>query len=209
TTSSTVFGSLQNDPRFTALGTLPVTNTPQAVTHPLTPFVVNGVPVGNGQGQFNYTVDPHFQTPYAYVYTLGIQRELHGHFILEGNYVGRLGRKLFAQADAAQVVNFKDPTSGQFLFPAFTALTKELRAGAANVPPQPWFENQIGSALATSGLSCGSFGEPNCTQFVADFFGNLAAKGDVSDTLQALQSFTRFTPTGFLPLNSGLPGQFS
>ena len=209
TTSTTEFGSLKTDPRFTALGALPVTNTAQPVTHPLTPFVVNGLPVGNAEGQFNYTVDPHFQTPYSYVYTLGVQRELPGHFILEANYVGRLGRKLFAQADAAQVVNFKDPTSGQFLFPAFTALTKELRSGAATVTPQPWFENQIGSALAAKGLSCGSFGEPNCTQFVADFFGNLAAKGDVSDTLQALQSFTQFTPTGFLPLNSGLPGQFS
>jgi hypothetical protein len=211
TTATTNFGDLATDPRFTALGTLPVTNTAQAVTHPLTPFVVNGLPVGNGQGQFNYAVDPHFRTPYSYVYTLGIQRELPGRFILEANYVGRLGRKLFAQADAGQVVNFKDPTSGQFLFPAFKSLINEVRALAPTVTPQPWIENQIGSALGAAGHSCANFGEPNCTQLLSDFFGNFLFKGDVSDTLQALQSFTgaRFSPTGFLPLNSGLPGQFS
>ena len=209
TTSTTTFNSLATDPRFTALGSLPVTNTPQPVTHPLTPFAENGFPFGNSEGQFNYTVDPHFRTPYSYVYSLGVQRELPGHFILDVEYVGRLGRKLFAQADAAQVVNFKDPTSGHFLLPDFTALTKELRAGVSTVTPQPWFENQMGTALASGGLSCADFGEPSCTQIIADFFGNLAIKGDVSDTLQALQSFTQFSPTGFLPNNSGLPGQFS
>jgi carboxypeptidase family protein len=213
TSSTTNFGDLATDPRFTALGTLPVTNTPQPVTHPLAPFVSNGVPFGNAEGQFNYAVDPHFRTPFAYVYSLGVQRELPGRFLVEVDYVGRLGRKLFSQADAGQVVNFKDATSGQFLLPAFTALTKEIRAnqlsGNTTVTPQPWFENQIGMAMATGGLTCGDFGEPNCTQFVADFFGTLAGKGDVSDTLQALQSFTNFTPTGFLPNNSGLPGQFS
>ena len=214
TSSATVFNDFQTDPRFTALGTLPVTNTPQPVSHPLAPFVANGVPFGNSQGQFNYTVDPHFRTPYSYVYSLGVQRELPGRFLVEVDYVGRLGRKLFAQSDAGQVVNFKDPTSGQFLLPAFTTLTKEIRAnqaaGTANpVASQPWFENQVGAAMAAGGLTCGDFGEPNCTQFVADFFGSLAGKGDVSDTLQALQSFTNFAPTGFLPNNSGLPGQFS
>ena len=209
TTSNTAFSSLATDPRFTALGELPVANTPQPVTHPLAPFVDNGFPFGNAAGQFNYTVDPHFRTPYSYVYSFGVQRELPGRFLLDVEYVGRLGRKLFAQADAAQVANFKDPGSGQLLLPAFTALTQELRAGASAVTAQPWFENQIGAALATQGLTCGSFGEPNCTQLVADFFGNLAVKGDVSDTLQALQAQTGITPTGLLPNNSGLPGQFS
>jgi hypothetical protein len=204
TTTTTAFNDLKTDPRFTALGTLPVTNKPQPVTHPLAPFVANGVPFGNAVGQFNYTIDPHFRTPYSYVYSLGVQRELPAHFLIEVDYVGRLGRKLFAQGDAGQVVNFKDSTSDQFLLPAFTTLTKELRAnqvsGNTTVTPQPWFENQIGAAL---GASCTSqFGE-NCTQLIADFFGNLAVKGDVSDTLQALAN------NSLLLSNSGLPGQFS
>lgn len=188
TTSNTLFGDLETDPRFTALGTLPVTNTPQPVTHPLAPFVSGGVPFGNAEGQFNYTVDHHFDTPYAYTFSLGVQRQLPGNFLLQVDYVGRLGRKLFAQADAGQVVNFKDTTSGQFLIPAFNALSQEMRNGVASVTPQPWFENQV---------------FPGATQVIADFFGNLVIKGDLSDTLQALSAF------GVIANNAGLPGQFS
>ena len=188
TTANTNFGDLATDPRFSALGTLPVTNTPQPVTHPLAPFVDNGVPFGNAEGQFNYTVDPNFRTPFAYVYSLGVQRQLPGNFILDVEYVGRLGRKLFAQADAGQAVNFLDTASGQKLFTAFNALSQEVRSGAATVTPQPWFENQCFSG---------------CTQLIADALGNLVVKGDLSDTLQALNA------NGLIANNSGLAGQFS
>ncbi|MBS1866067.1 MAG: hypothetical protein JSS69_09125, partial [Acidobacteria bacterium] len=187
TTSNTLFGDLGTDPRFTALGTLPVTNTPQPVTHPLAPFVNNGVPFGNAEGQFNYTVDHHFDTPYAYTFSLGVQRQLPANFLLQVDYVGRLGRKLFAQADAGQVLNFKDTTSGQFLFPAFNALSQELRSGSP-VTPQPWFENQV---------------FPGATQVIANVLGNLVVKGDLSDTMQALSFF------GVIPNNAGMAGQFS
>src|SRR6202007_276875 len=82
TSATTNFGNLATDPRFTALGTLPVTNVAQPVTHPLAPFVNNGVPFGNAEGQFNYTVDPNFRTPFAYVYSFGVQRELPAGFTL-------------------------------------------------------------------------------------------------------------------------------
>ncbi|HWZ96551.1 MAG TPA: carboxypeptidase-like regulatory domain-containing protein [Candidatus Dormibacteraeota bacterium] len=187
TSSNTPFSDLATDPRFTALGTLPVTNTPQPVTHPLTPFVSGGVPFGNATGQFNYTVDHRFDTPYAYTFSLGAQRQLPANFLLEVDYVGRLGRKLFAQADAGQVLNFKDNASGQFLFPAFNALSQQLRSGVA-ITPQPWFENQIGAGA---------------TQFIANALGNLVIKGDLSDTMQALNAF------GFTANNAGMAGQFS
>jgi Carboxypeptidase regulatory-like domain len=203
TSANTNFGDLATDPRFTALGTLPVTNTPQPVTHPLTPFVDNGVPFGNAEGQFNYTVDPNFRTPFAYVYSLGVQRQLPGNFILDVEYVGRLGRKLFAQADAGQAVNFLDTASGQKLFTAFNALSQEVRNNVAAVTPQPWFENQITSAAGNCATLVPGFAEPNCSQLVADFFGNLIVKGDLSDTLQALNA------DGLIANNSGLAGQFS
>jgi hypothetical protein len=188
TSANTLFGNLATDPRFTALGTLPVTNTPQPVTHPLQPFVdSNGVPFGNAEGQFNYTVDPNFRTPYSYVYSFGVQRELPGSFIVDVEYVGRLGRKLFAQADAGQAVNFLDTASGQQLFTAFNALSQQLRSGAP-VTPEPWFENQC---------------FPGCTQLVANAVGNLVIKGDLSDTLQALNAH------GLIANNSGMAGQFS
>ena len=188
TTTNTLFNDLATDPRFTALGELPVTNVPQPVTHPLIPFVDNGVPFGNAAGQFNYTVDPHFRTPYAYLFSFGVQRQLPGNFIVEVDYVNRLGRKLFAQADAGQTVNFLDTASGQKLFTAFNALSQEVRDGVSTVTPQPWFENQCFAG---------------CTQLIADAIGNLVVKGDLSDTLQALNAF------GLVANNTGLPGQFS
>lgn len=188
TSANTNFGDLATDPRFTAIGDVPVTNTPQPVTHPLAPYVDAGVPFGNAEGQFNYTVDPNFKTPFAYVYSLGVQRELPGGFIVDVEYVGRLGRKLFAQADAGQAVNFLDTASGQRLFTAFNALSQEVRSGATTVTPQPWFEDQC---------------FVGCTQLIADAIGNLVVKGDLSDTLQALNAF------GLIANNTGLPGQFS
>src|SRR5262249_19095427 len=83
TSTNTLFSDLATDPRFNTLGDIPVTNVPQTVTHPLTPYVDNGVPFGNAAGQFNYTVDPHFRTPYAYLFSFGVQRELPGNFIVE------------------------------------------------------------------------------------------------------------------------------
>jgi Carboxypeptidase regulatory-like domain len=200
TTSTTNFGDLATDPRFTALGTLPVTNTPQPVTRPITPFVDNGVPFGNAESQFNYTMDPHFRTPYSYIFSLGVQRQLPGNFIVEADYVGRLGRSLFAQADAAQVTNFIDPASGQGLFNAFNTMSQQVRSGDA-VTDQPWFENQISAALGNT--PCSDVFGISCTNLVNTFFGNLVRKGDLSDTIQAL-NFNQV-----LLNNVGLPGQFS
>ena len=101
--------------------------------------------------------------------------------------VGRLGRKLFAQADAGQSVNFLDTASGQKLFTAFNTLSQQLRSGQP-VTPEPWFENQCFSG---------------CTQLIANALGNLVVKGDLSDTLQALNG------AGLIANNSGLAGQFS
>jgi hypothetical protein len=165
---ATVFGvadprtSLLNDPRFTGISTLPVANTPSAITHPFTPFVTNGVPVGTKSGAFNYAVDQQFRTPYSIQYSFGFQREMPGNFILEASYVGRQGRKLFSQADAAQLLDFKDPASGQFMFDAFNRLQAQVQAGltGAAITRQPWFENQIGAggtALLASNASLRNF----------------------------------------------------
>ena len=159
-------------------------------------------------GEFNYAIDQHFRTPYSIEWSFGIQRELPGNFILDASYVGRQGKKLFSQADAAQVLDFKDPTSGQFMIAAFNA----LQAGVTTA--QPWFENQVQSAtLANYGLTCpqtaAAFGVPgltNCTQMINAFFGgpgNLITNGDTSDALQAMYA------NGFLNPNVGLSSQFS
>jgi hypothetical protein len=137
--------ALLNNPRFTDINSSPVNNVAPVITRPFTPFVFGNSPEGLATGEFNYAVDQRFRTPYSIQYSVGFQRELPGNFILDLAYVGRQGRKLFSQADVAQVLNFRDPASGQFLFDAFNALQAEVQAGiaGANVTPQPWFENQM------------------------------------------------------------------
>jgi hypothetical protein len=230
---NTLFGggdpgvTLGTDPRFQGIGMLPVTNVAPPITTPFTPFVdqATGYPLGNAQGQFNYTIEKNFRTPYSYVYTLGFQRELPGNFILEANYVGRLGRKLFAQSDGAQLVDFIDPASKQGLVDAFNQLSAQVRAGVpgSKITTQPWFENQMNAAIQTN------FGLANCQAFVAAVFQNpattaafptctrlvrglertLLTRGDLTDTLQALYGFFPGPFGGLIPPNVGLAGQFS
>jgi len=198
--------ALLNDPRFTSITSLPVSNPAPIITRPLTPFVTGGFPHGNETGETNYAVDQKFRTPYSIQYSLGIQREMPGNFLLEVSYVGRQGRKLFTQADAAQVLDFRDNASGQFMIDAFNRLQLQIESGTpiASITSQPWFENQKSSnAVATFGVPCTGFGVANCTALVANFFGSLVEIGDTSDTLQALFA------NGLLNPNVGISGQFS
>jgi len=214
--------TLATDPRFTALGTLPVTNVAPPITTPFTPFVdpATGYLLGNAEAQFNYAVEKNFRTPLSYVYNLGIQREIPGNLLLDINYVGRLGRRLFAQSDAAQLVDFSDPASRQGLVDAFNQLAAQVRAGTpgALITTQPWFENQMDSAIQTNfGLAdCQQFTAvvfganiPTCTRLVRALFSTLLRRGDLTDTLQALYGFFPGPFGGIIPPNVGLAGQFS
>jgi len=217
--------TLGTDPRFQALGTLPVANVAPPITTPFTPFVDSstGYLLGNAEMQFNYAIEKNFRTPLSYVYTLGVQREIPGDLLLEVNYVGRLGRRLFAQSDAAQLVDFIDPASKQGLVDAFNQLSAQVRVGTPGslITTQPWFENQMDSAIQTN---FGGFGISNCQQFTAAVFGaniptctrlvralfsTLLIRGDLTDTLQALYGFFPGPFGGIIPQNVGLAGQFS
>ena len=152
--SRTPANALLTNPRFTSIATLPVANPAPVVTRPFTPFVDAGFPFGLQSGEFNYAVDQQFKTPYSIQYSLGFQRELPGNFILEASYVGRQARKLFSQADLSQILDFRDPISGQFMIDAFNRLQVQVQAGLTGgaITPQPWFENQIGGGgTATDG----------------------------------------------------------
>jgi hypothetical protein len=215
-TITTSFGAanarnaLLNDPRFTGINSLPVSNTAPVITRPLTPFVDHGFPTGGFGGETNYAVDQTFKIPYSIQYSFGFQREIPGNFILEMSYVGRQGRKLFAQGDAAQILDFRDPASGQTLLTAFNNLQAQIDAGGA-ITSQPFFENQILAATqANYGGNCtqvaalfGAPGVPNCTSLVNTFFRNLVEIGDTSDTIQALFA------NGLIGPNVGLSSQFS
>jgi hypothetical protein len=196
--------ALLNDPRFAGVNALPVQNVAPTITRPFTPFVENGVPVGTAQQALNYVVDPHFKIPYSIQYSLGFQREVPGNFILDVSYVGRQGRKLFAIADASQVLDFKDPASGQFMIDAMNALQTQLDPNFhGDITPQPWFENQVNAARAARGLTpCLTRFGATCTEVVAANFGDLVSIGDTADTVQALYQ------NGLLRPNVGLSSQF-
>jgi hypothetical protein len=111
---------------------------------------------------------------------------------------------LLADADANQVIDVPDYTGGstQSMAGAFAGLTTQLRTGAP-LTPQPWFEDVLAPGFgATSGIP----GVTNNTELVAYFAGQLAARGDISDSLQSLAYYTY--GSGFLPTNIGIPSQF-
>jgi hypothetical protein len=183
-------------PRFTDINTPALTNVAPAITRPITP---------TGFDTENYSVDPNFKIPYSISYSFGFQRELPGNFILEASYVGRQGRQLFAIADAAQIVDFRDPASGQFMIASLNNLQAQVEAGGA-ITPIAWFENQMLPAVkATFGpnVTCGSFGlGANCTQLVANFLHDLVLQGGTADIIHSLAG------VGILPANVGLASQF-
>jgi hypothetical protein len=206
------FDSLLTDPRFTAIGALPPSSSACAapaapkITLPNTPNVVGGVPLGTAFGGFPafFQFDSNTKNPYEMVFNFGVQRELPGDVIVEVNAVSRLGRRLLAVGDAAQVVNFKDLASGTFLKEQFGELEKQVQAGTPffAISNVPWFENQMGGTAACQSFTQANFGiSLTCSQLAAGFFGQLINKGDLSDTVQGLLA------SGFLDFNVGLPAQ--
>jgi Carboxypeptidase regulatory-like domain len=203
---SPAYYSLLNNPRFTALNAPPTGPTPPAITKPDSPFIGPADPnCGGAPGPcglaigsaFNVSVDRYLPTPYNIMFNLGIQQELKGNLILKLGYVGRLGRRLLAQADAEQLIDFPDAASGQELSQAMAALTTWLRqnpnADPTTAPPQPWFEHVLNQAVP---------GQTN-TGFIAANLAPYPARGDVADSVE-LMSYL-----GLLPDNVGMAAQFS
>jgi hypothetical protein len=178
---------------------------PIPLTVPYTPYVDGtGQPYGLAAGQTNFVISPDLKDPYSIALNFGIQQEFPGHTILKMSYVGRLGRRLLADADAGQVLDVPDYTGGstQTMAQAFAGMTTELRAGISTrkLSPQPWFENVLGDYKGIRG---------NNTRLVAAIAGQLANRGDISDTLNTLAAYTYdFGFTGLLPTNIGIPSQF-
>ena len=170
-------GSIANDPRLASAPTVTAPATPKA---PFQPWVTNGVPNGLQLGEFNTTVDPNLKTPYSILLSFGMQHQFHGSTVLKVNYVGRFGRRLLAQGDAAQLIDFPDLASGQTMNQAMQNIEREVRAGksVANLPAEPWFEHQLPAAYKGK--------LPNNTSAAASSNPNLVEIGDFGDFIQAL-----------------------
>jgi Carboxypeptidase regulatory-like domain len=203
---SAAYYSLLDNPRFTALNAPPTLPAAPAITKPYAPFIGPADPncggatgpcgLANG-GAFNVSVDRYLPTPYNIMFNLGMQQEMKGGYIFKLGYVGRLGRRLLAQADAEQLIDFPDAASGQELSQAMAALTAWLRqnpnADPSTAPPQPWFEHVL--------ISPGN-GQTN-TGYVAANLAPYPARGDVADSVELMSYY------GLLPANVGMAAQFS
>ena len=203
--------SLATDPRLdknNGISEVPL-SAPATPKPPCQPFVSNGVPFGLQNGlAFNATIDPSLKTPYSIAYNAGMQHEFEGGFVFKLSYAGRLGRRLLAQADANQILDFKDPASSQLLSNAFASLTAQSRAGVnpLSVAVQPWFENVMTPGFGASQTYTDSNGVvhnfTSNTQFLAANFGGLVHNGDFGDFVQALSNVG-------VPYNVGSAAQFS
>ena len=191
--------ALASDPRLGPGLTGPGFPAAPAITTPFTPNVSGGTPLGLPDNIFNYIVDPKLKDPYSIALTAGVEQNLPWHMVMDLNYAGRLGRRLIAQADASQLVDFPDVKSGQLMSAAVSNLEKQARAGATyqSVTPVPWFENVVLPGVgAANGFSSN-------TALVLYEEQTLLLRGDFADTIQSLAGF------GILPSNVGLASQFA
>jgi hypothetical protein len=191
-------GSLLQDPRYGTNSIASLVVAPATPKPPFVPYVDStGTPNGLLNGAFNETIDPNLRTPYSILVNFGMQHEFPASLVLKMSYVGRFGRRLLAQADASQIIDFKDPASGELLSTAFGNITKEVRAGAnpASLPAEPWFENVVAPGTGVAN------GYPNNTSFLAANLGSYPLNGDFADTIASI--------AGLIPANVGMAAQFA
>ena len=192
------YDSLKNDARLDSSNqistvTLTPPSTPRPPYQPYTsanacaPYNYSPCGLQNGLG-FNATIDPALQTPYSMVFNFGVQRQTAWDMVLKVSYAGRLGRKLLAQEDANQVLEFADPQSGQLLSQAFAYLTTQTRQGTAPqaLTPQPWFENVVLPSFQTA-TKC-TLG--NNTACLAAGISGYIFNGDFGDFVQQISPYT-------------------
>ncbi len=198
--------SLAVDDRLGANLAYPDTDNPAPIplSTPYTPYIDGtGTPNGLAQGQTSFVISPNLKDPYSIALSFGIQQDMPWHTIFKLNYVGRLGRRLIADADASQVIDVPDYTgqSTQSMSGAFAGLTTELRAGVP-LTAQPWFENVL-----TPGTGVAN-GFANNTELVAAMVGQQGNRGDIADMIQSIAYYSYNFGYNLLPTNIGIPSQF-
>jgi Carboxypeptidase regulatory-like domain len=206
--------TLQTAPRFGGITAAPPPPAAPSVATPYIPFVYQGYPYGLGFGEFTTIIDPNLKTPYSIQYNGGFQHEFPQGYILKVNYAGRLGRRLLAEADASQLVEFPDNTgkSNQKMSAAMAGMTTQLRnnagSGALNdiysLSAQPWFEDMLPGFAAYVAANNPQLPPPaNNTQAVALEAYPYPQRGDFADTIANLAG------SGYLPSNVGMASQFA
>jgi hypothetical protein len=205
--------TLQTAPRFAGLSSQPPPPAAPSVATPFTPFVSGGIPYGLAYGEFNLNIDPALKTPYNVQYNAEFQHEFPQGYLLKLGYVGRLGRRLLAQADSSQLIEFPDNTgkSNQTMSGAMAGMTTQLRKNVGlgafgdilSLSAQPWFEDLLPGLAAALNSELGGNYFANNTQAVAYAAYPYPQRGDFSDMTAVLAG------TGFLPANVGMASQFA
>jgi hypothetical protein len=194
-----VKSSLTGDTRFSGISTPIAAPAAPEMATPYIPYVNGTVPYGLGLSTWSTAIDKNFKTPYNIMLTFGLQHEFQKGFLLKANYVGRFGRRLMAQADANQLIDFRDPKSGQQMSKAISNLEAQVRnpdyKDYTTATPVSWFENLV------TNPDPATYSSP--TAAVADYFGSYLYYGDFADTIAALAS------SNMLPSNVGMGSQFS
>jgi hypothetical protein len=121
--------------------------------------------------------------------------------------MGRLGRRLLAEADSSQLLEFPDNSgkSNQTMSQAMAAITTQLRQNVSlgalgailALTPQPWFEDVVAPGFGVAN------GFNSNTQLIAYAAYPFPQRGDFADTIAALSAI------GILPVNVGIASQFA
>jgi len=198
-------------PRFGGITSPPPPPSAPTIVTPFIPFVSGGFPYGLPFAEVNLMMDTTLKTPYSIQLNAGMQHEFPQGYLLRIDYVGRLGRRLLATADASQLLEFPDNSgkSTQTMSQAMAGLVTQLRQnaslgplGAINaVTPQPWYEDVL-----TPGVGVANGFNSN-TQMVAYDAYPYPQRGDFSDMTYVLSTIG--FPSSILPPNVGMPSQFS
>jgi len=210
-TLSSLSPAMGGTQRFSGISSPPLLPTAPNVTTPYEPYVVGTVPYGLSSGQFSTVIDPTLKNPYNIEFNFGLQHEFPQGYLLKATYMGRLGRRLLAEADASQLLEFPDNSgmSNQTMSQAMAGLTTQLRQnvslGALDaiqaVTPQPWFEDVI-----TPGVGAANGFNSN-TQMIAYDAYPFPQRGDFADTMQVLSEIG--FPNQILPTDVGMASQFA
>ena len=159
---------------------------------PLPVVAATTVPVvpTNFAETLSFQVDPNTKLGRSYNVDLSFQRQV-GDWIFDAAYVGRFARRLPQAINLTQSpYMFKDPASGQSFAQAYDSIRASLRAGtpAANIPNQPFFENQLNGIAASA------------TQYVLARNSSSFANGNVSNIFLNLGTYRR--SLGLQPYNN-------
>jgi hypothetical protein len=138
--------TMQDSPRFTGAHVIPAMSgcagAASTIKYPFTPSTQDGCDFA-----ITWGIDNKLKTPYSYSFDFSVQRELPAGFVVEANYVGRMGRHLLEQLDMAEPVNLVDKKGGGDYFSNGAALSKisDKNGGdsTATVAKIPYFEDMF------------------------------------------------------------------